>query len=213
MANKYQADKPNILLLEGTNDWHVVVALCECHQLPENFGLWVCDGDAGVLKKLKALLDKREAYTAIGVVLDADAPDLAAKWQGFMEVLKQKGMTCPLDAPDENGTLIPKTDEYPALGLWLMPDNRADGMLEDFCLALASGGAVGFAQACVSSAQAQGHASFKANHHSKAVVHTLLAWQDEPGRPLGQAVAARVLNPDLPLAKRFADWLESLFMQ
>lgn len=41
---------------------------------------------------------------------------------------------------------------------------------------------------CVDAARQQNFASFKKVHHSKAVIHTYLAWQDEPGNPLGQAI-------------------------
>ncbi|MFZ2170123.1 MAG: DUF3226 domain-containing protein, partial [Methylococcaceae bacterium] len=72
--------------------------------------------------------------------------------------------------------------------------------------------AIDFAQECVSEAQEKGHAFFIPNHHSKAVVHTYLAWQHEPGRPLGQAITAKVLDPSHSLAKNFADWLKRLFV-
>jgi len=38
--------------------------------------------------------------------------------------------------------------------------------------------------------------TFIPNHKSKAVIHTYLAWQNEPGMPLGQAITARALNPE-----------------
>jgi hypothetical protein len=43
----------------------------------------------------------------------------------------------------------------------------------------------------------------------KARIHTWLAWQDEPGKPLGQAISAHgTLTPDLPAANVFAGWLD-----
>jgi len=210
MSEKFKSDASKILLIEGINDWHVINALCEHYVLPENFGLNVCGSDDLVFKKLRALLNT-ENKEAIGVVLDADNPNFAAKWHKFQAVLDKAGIQCD-GKPNVTGTIIPATDVYPRIGLWLMPDNRVDGMLEDFCMTMAESSAIGFSQECVSAAQEKGHASFVANHHSKAIVHTYLAWQDEPGRPLGQAITAKVLDPKHPLAQTFAGWLKRLFV-
>ena len=37
------------------------------------------------------------------------------------------------------------------------------------------------------------------------------AWQDEPGRPLGQAITKQALRPHTDIAVRFTDWLTRLF--
>ena len=42
-------------------------------------------------------------------------------------------------------------------------------------------------------------------------MHTWLAWQSEPGKPYGQAISAKYLNTDLPMAKTFANWLRRTF--
>jgi hypothetical protein len=38
-----------ILLVEGINDCHVVMALCKAHDVPQTFGLYECGNDDGVL--------------------------------------------------------------------------------------------------------------------------------------------------------------------
>jgi AAA15 family ATPase/GTPase len=45
----------------------------------------------------------------------------------------------------------------------------------------------------------------------KGRIYTYLAWQKEPGKPLGQAITARYLDAAQPKAKEFADWLLLLF--
>ncbi|HEY8095547.1 MAG TPA: DUF3226 domain-containing protein [Methylobacter sp.] len=209
MSEKFKSDATKILLAEGDNDCHVIAALCKNHAVPQNFGLNACGSDDLVFKTLGALLNT-ENKRAIGVVLDADNPNFVAKWHKFQAMLNKANIHCG-GKPDPIGTIIPANDDHPRIGLWLMPDNSVDGMLEDFCLTMAESTAIDFAQDCVSTAQEKGHASFIANHHSKAVVHTYLAWQDEPGRPLGQAITAKVLDPKHPLAEAFADWLKRLF--
>lgn len=210
MTERLKSDAAKILLVEGANDWHVINALCKHYAVPENFGINTCGSDDLVFKKLGALLNT-ENKQVIGVVLDADNPNFAVKWDKFQATLNKTNIYCD-NKPNPTGTIIPAIDDHPRVGLWLMPDNRVDGMLEDFCLTMAESTSINFAQDCVSTAKEKGHASFIANHHSKAVVHTYLAWQDEPGRPLGQAITAKVLDPKHRLAETFANWLKELFV-
>ncbi|MCC5649013.1 hypothetical protein LC609_04000 [Nostoc sp. XA013] len=53
--------------------------------------------------------------------------------------------------------------------------------------------------------------TFKPLDISKAVIHTYLAWQDEPDRPMGQAITKQALRPNTDIAIRFTDWLIRLF--
>jgi hypothetical protein len=46
---------------------------------------------------------------------------------------------------------------------------------------------------------------------SKANIHTWLAWQEEPGKPMGQAITAKYLNPKSKQAELFVNWLRALF--
>jgi hypothetical protein len=51
----------------------------------------------------------------------------------------------------------------------------------------------------------------KANWEAKARLHTWLAWQEEPGKPIGQAITKRFLDPEATEAQAFLDWLRRLF--
>jgi hypothetical protein len=94
-----------------------------------------------------------------------------------------------------------------------MPNNRPDGMLEDFCSEMINVEANATVEQCPTIAETSGHTSFKSVHRSKAFVHTYLAWQDKPGRPLGQAITAQTLRNDTATAKAFVKWLTELFHQ
>ena len=52
---------------------------------------------------------------------------------------------------------------------------------------------------------------YKPVHRSKAKIHTYLAWQDVPGRPMGQAITTNILNANSELAVKFVKWLKKLF--
>ena len=200
----------NVLLVEGNTDCHVVLALCQAHKVPETFGLYGCENDAKVLSRLNALISSPDPPKVIGVMIDADQPSLEGRWAGIRSKLNQYHYSIP-DVPDAAGTILESTADEPRIGFWLMPDNHRSGMLEDFCVEMAEQNALAFARECVEGAKQRGLSSFKDVHLSKAIIHNYLAWQDEPGRPLGQAITMQALKPHTPNAVRFVEWLNRLF--
>ncbi|MEZ2230397.1 DUF3226 domain-containing protein [Microcoleus sp.] len=42
-------DTDRVLLVEGDNDCHVVMALCKAHNVPETFGIYQCGSDSGII--------------------------------------------------------------------------------------------------------------------------------------------------------------------
>ena len=209
---KYKGQK--ILLVEGKNDCHVILALCKAHKVPETFGIFKCGSDEKVLKQLNARISQPEPPTTIGVVLDVDDMSIDRRWQSFKSKLKDYPYIIPVQ-PNEEGTIIDEIEgepKYPKLGIWLMPNNKNTGMLEDFCHSLVEPDSLEFAEKCVDNAKEKGITTFKDNHKSKAVIHTYLAWQDEPGNPLGTAITAKALQADKPIAKKFTQWLTNLFV-
>lgn len=208
---RFKHEGPKILLTEGANDCHVILALCKHYNIPETFGLYECGSDNLALKRLTGLLATPDKIDTIGIVIDADNPNLVAKWQAVKDRLQKRGVTSIPEEPEASGTIIPADNEYPKVGIWLMPDNQLDGMLEDFCSQIAPDAGVNFAEKCVNDAKENNLTTFIEAHKTKAVIHTFLAWQNEPGMPLGQAITARTLNPDSALAETFVVWLTKLF--
>ena len=51
-------DTDKVLLVEGDTDCHVVMALCEAHNVPETFGIYECNGFEGVIKRLNGLISQ-----------------------------------------------------------------------------------------------------------------------------------------------------------
>ena len=204
----YKHEGPRVLLVEEKDDCHVVWALCNAYRVPETFGVYVCEGDVILLSRLRALIQQPESET-IGVVLDADEK-VESRWQSIRDKLQHYPYRLP-DVPDPGGTIVEAVEDLPRLGFWLMPNNVDPGMLEDFCRQLAPDDAIAFAEDCVTQAREKSFATFRDAHRSKAVVHTYLAWQDEPGKPLGQSITARVLQPKTAIAATFADWLRALY--
>lgn len=213
MSNRDDICKQNtdkVLLVEGINDCHVVMALCKAHDIPEGFGIYQCGQDKKVLQRLNALIVRPDPPKVIGVMLDADNPSLFGRWDSIRGKLSHYTYEFP-KVPDASGTIVKGTSDEPELGFWLMPNNQVSGMLEDFCAELAEPSSLSFARDCVAQALERKVTTFKEVHYSKAVIHTYLAWQDEPGSPLGRAITKQSLRPHTEVALAFKDWLTRLF--
>lgn len=202
------------LLVEGNDDQHVIWALCEKHNVPETFDVIDCESVENVLKSLEVRLRLADNNSRIGVVMDADT-SLKSRWDSFVSILKHTGKyDCDaLNLPQDGLVLEPTDKTYPKVGIWLMPDNNQNGMLEDFMMALAKpdDALMKKSEEVLTDLETKGIQKYKPVHRSKAKIHTYLAWQDVPGRPMGQAIIANILNSDSDMAVKFADWLKELF--
>ena len=201
-----------VLMVEGPDDEHVVKHICGEHQLGKIETIHPYGGKASLLESLGTRL-KESDVVALGILLDADT-DLFACWQSVADRLKQAGYTGIPALPSPDGTIIaaPPHSLLPRVGIWLMPDNQANGILENFLRFLVPEGDSLFAHVeyAIESIPPK-QCRFSELKKPKAMIHTWLAWQEEPGKPYGQAISARYLDPHLPAADIFATWLQRTF--
>ncbi len=202
-------ERDSLLIVEGKNDCHIIMALCKAHKVPQTFDIFDSGSNDKAMKKFSALILAADKKKVLGLVLDAD-DNLKGRWQSLKDKLEKQGIKLPA-TPDKDGTIIPASNLQPTLGFWLMPDNQKHGMIEDFCCEIAETTSLEYAQECVNKAKDKKLSSFKDRHQKKAEIHTYLAWQDEPGMPIGQAITAKILDAKHPLAQDFSDWLKALF--
>lgn len=208
---------PRKLLVEGDTDKRVMPFLLEANGVVwEAAGQPVvhiesCDGVEEMLKP-GAIEGELAAsgLEALGAVVDANG-DSHRQWDRIRRRCGEHFSSLPAEIPREG--LQVAASIGPRFGVWIMPDNRSSGMLEDFLVQLIpseSRRLFSLAQQCVEEAAQRG-AAFKPAHATKANVHTWLAWQDEPGKSLHQAVHHRVLDPKTAESKPFVRWFRSLF--
>lgn len=200
-----------ILLVEGTDDRHVIMHLCGNRGLPE-LEIRQYGGVSKLLPNLPVQL-KASDVDVLGVVLDADT-DLNARWDSLKNLLAQVGYTGLPYKPISTGTIIdaPADALLPKVGIWIMPNNTTTGNLEDFLRFLVPSESKLFAHVQNSVAGIpEEERRFHKNMKSKAVIHTWLAWQEEPGKPLGTAITARYLDHEVPQVDDFVVWLRDLF--
>jgi hypothetical protein len=203
----------NRLIFEGTDDRHVVMNLLCSHAaggepLTDRFTPKVKDGVENLLNTLNEEL-KATDLGVLGVVLDADA-NLVWQWARVTRVLEAHGCHGIPPSPDTAGTIV-VTKDGKKIGIWVMPDNRHSGVLEDFVgsLIAESDDLWGKAKADVNSIPAAKR-RFKESYLSKAQVHTWLAWQEEPGTRMGQTFKKKYLDPGHPQVMAFVDWIKRL---
>lgn len=198
-----------VLLVEGINDLHVFCNLFERHEIPETFRVKNKEGITKLLDELDVELLASD-LKSLGVVVDADT-HIEGRWQSLLHHLENCGYQDLPTAPDANGTLIVQAG-LPKIGIWLMPDNRLGGTLEDFIAYLIPAGdnLWDYAKQVVAAIEPDKRL-FK-SHVAKANIHTWLAWQEQPGTPMGSAIKAQYLDSDAVHVVAFVNWIKKLFL-
>jgi Protein of unknown function (DUF3226) len=202
---------PRLLLVEGPEDREVMYHLFNRFGIPR--GVIDVEPEEGV-ETLISNLDRwlrRSELQQLGVVVDADV-DVAARWDAIRGRLGSLGYRAFRRRLPAGGAIAQHGDE-PTVGIWIMPDNSSMGMLEHFLSALVPVARAGlWKQACDAvSATPEGERLFIPEHLIKAQLHTFLAWQNEPGRPLGLSITKGFLDASAPAADHLRNWLRRLF--
>lgn len=208
---------PKILLVEGNQEIRVIPELMKRNGIPwerNNEPVYI-DGNKGyqyLVKpgRIKPIL-KASELLALGIIIDADDNPLG-RWQSIRNAVLESIPDIPKVLPEEG--LIHTTLEGIKFGIWIMPDNKIQGMLETFLTYIRSINDEelwNFAQEVTQDARSKG-AAFKDSHLDKANIHTWLAWQNPPGLQLHQAVMKKhILNPQHPNAQKFVAWFKDLY--
>ncbi|GAB4007934.1 hypothetical protein GCM10028808_12850 [Spirosoma migulaei] len=204
---------PFKLLVEGQDDMYVAASIRDKHQLADNFEIINCHGVEKMPDQIVARIKlKRSTINAIGIVIDADQ-DLNARWNSIRDLLRKEGYTVP-PSPAKEGTVIEGINRNPTIGIWLMPDNETEpGMLEHFVESLIPDNDSLHPKVIqiLAEIEHEGLNRYTLIHHKKALIHSWLAWQEEPGKPMGTAITATYLDHNADLCLRFVNWLNLLF--
>ena len=204
--------------MEGETDKRVIPYLMEAHGVtwpnePSEYPVFI-EAYGGVDEILKPGVVEGEirasGLEALGVVVDADE-DAAARWEELRA-------SCPSEFAELPEQIPPAGLEVahsggPRFGIWIMPNNRFAGMLEDLLVQLIpddSRDLYAFAQTCTRDSR-RGGARYRAVHERKAQLHTWLAWQDPPGLQFHDALQGLALDPTRPESRPFVKWFRDLF--
>lgn len=197
------------LLVEGNDDFHIISHICEKYNIKQNFRIIDCEGIETLLKSISTRLKMSDIQT-IGIVVDADT-DIQDRREQIKGIFQNKNYLIQ-NMSNENGIIIEQFD-MPKIGIWIMPDNMSNGMIEDFIKILIpqNDNLLPIAENILNEIENKQINQYKLIHKSKALIHTWLAWQEEPGTPMGLAITKSYLTTNKELCLKFVKWLELLF--
>lgn len=205
---------PNVLLVEGSTDREFIYQLSNRAAIPRGtFDIPKEDERSGVDALVASLQGELVAsgLKRLGIVIDADE-NLIGRWTSVRDRLRTLDYTSFPALPTTEGVIHREPGKSVVIGVWLMPDNATPGVLEDFAAGLVHAGDELWARAADVVAQIPAsQRRFKSAYESKARMHTWLAWQEEPGTPLGLALKRQYLSADARPAAQFIAWLKRLF--
>lgn len=220
------------LYVEGKNDFHVIKNLLAKYGITskpmppkanrrvsgpiyiDGFGdedNYAGQGIESLKVAFKSTLNTDYRLATIGIVVDANS-DPNARWTSIRNIAQNAGQCDFPVTPAQLGhitTLVRTTKPTVRMGVWMMPDNKREGMLEHFVSDMIPSDNFLWqkAQADVA-AIPEAERLFPPVHTHKAEIHTWLAWQETPGRPLG---IGGYFDHQSLLAGNFVDWIKKLF--
>lgn len=206
------AIRKKVLLVEGINDKHVINNLLKAHDLENLITIRDKEGISNILATLKTEVDANQDF--LGIVVDANS-SLDSRWQSLSDKLKDKeiGYSNVAENPVKDGLILDSQGFLPKFGVWVMPNNELVGKIENFIRLLVAEERENLWQIvekAVSEIPSE-EKLFAEKDIIKAQVHTFLAWQDEPGRPMGESITRRYFQIDAPEALNFVEWIRNLF--
>ena len=166
-----------------------------------------------LLEAFPVQLKASQEGDVVGIVVDADER-IDARWRSVHDIFVSAGYENVPEEPFPDGTILdaPWGTLLPRAGVWLMPDNRTNGILEDFLSFLVPLPSPLFEQVKESvAAIPDSDRLFRPRAEPKAIIHTWLAWQKEPGMPLGAAISAKFLDASVTQVDVLVEWLTRLF--
>lgn len=182
-----------------------------------------------VLPELLELLHDIEdgQIKKLAVVADADHTGISGgfseRWKQLTDPIKEEAGYIISSPPDHayEGSLFEHPDGLPKVGLWIMPDHKNDGMLEDLVKQTVCDGQqpdlLNKAEKCLQELpvklfepQGQSH------RRAKATVYTWLAWQEKPGQNLISTIdiekpEQNLINLQSNEIMGFKNWLNRVF--
>lgn len=195
----------HVLLVEGPDDKHVVRHL---HARSGSTTVF-CILDKGNVDEVLASIGpelKAPGRQAVGIIVDANS-DVTGRWNAVTSHLSKAGVQSPR-TPADAGTIIPGT---PRVGVWLMPDNKSQGELEDFVVQMIpQEDPVWPLSKRYIDGIPEGHRKFTEKKSLRAQLYGWLAAREEP-RLMGVSIRARDLDVNGVLSRTFAAWLTRLF--
>jgi len=180
----------------------------------ENGGKDDNGGDTKLLESIPARLVTSD-LECLAVVIDSDDKGPQARWDGIRQRLVNEGYEDLPKHPNPRGTILDlpsRRGRTPLrFGVWIMPDNRSKGIIEDFVVQMIPDDDDMLPQVDdFLESIPEKQRRFHLKHRSKARIHSWLAVQDGPGKPMGQAIGTKkYLDTDRAAVDSFLKWINN----
>ncbi len=197
------------LLVEGNDDQHVIWALCEKFKVPESFDVIDCEGIDKLTEQIPVRF-KQSGIDTLGFIIDADS-EIKNRWDSMKGFLSAQGFSVPDQLPSTG--LVIRNESNLKVGVWIMPNNNLNGMLEDFISFLVpkDDKLLPIVNSTLNEIEKKNLNNYASIHKSKAVIHSWLSWQEDPGTPMGLGITKRYLTTNEATCSLLVTWLQELF--
>lgn len=207
----------SLILVEGKSEKTVLPELCKICNIDIKFNIKPENSLSELKKALKTFLKSTNTFRKIWVIIDAD-DNFEGAWQSIKDILLRSGkytFDSHIQMPEDGFIIDPIDPDDLTIGVWIMPNNKDIGMLEDFMMKIIpeNDELLPIAHDIVKQLdkdRGKYPGIFKTVHESKAKIHTWLAWHDAPGESLSVAVQKRLFATDKELCSRFIKWVNSI---
>lgn len=217
------ANDKNILMVEGEADRSFFEELCNKNGLnsiltvapPKSLG-GTHNTKQGVLQLLPTYLNQLAdgQRERLGIVIDADQ---AVHGSGYLKTLQsvsdilQEFDFSAVPSQIGGGLTFKHNDGLADFGLWIMPNNSDEGILENWINQCIHPDQASLFSHATTTVAALPDPLFKPIRKPKAEIATWLAWQDKPGEGLYYCIQGGLLNTSAPLHTGLVDWLKGIF--
>ena len=209
--------KKSLVIVEGKSEFSVLPKLCEKHGLSVNFEIKSEKSISQLKQAIPVYLKNTQLYRRLWIIADADkcADNVWTAIKNLLLKSSKYNFRTNMPLPAGGAVIKPIDPEDITVGVWIMPDNAAPGMLEDFILGCIrpTDTLIGKAIDAVNELDSERHKHpniFRPTHKSKACVHTWLAWNHKPGESLATAIEKGLLDLNNPTCQKFIQWLAGL---
>lgn len=209
LAHEFTKARPFLLLVEGEDEWHLLIRLLEPVMGITTIDVRAYDGVGKLGATLKSLHEVASGFHHIRTLAiwrdaETDAKTATACVQG---ALRDAGFA----VPDNPGEFVQGS---PQVGFFILPGDDQPGSLEDICLqAVAEDPTMPCVETFLECVKVKAGESEQVCLHpndGKTRLHAYLASRREPGLKVGEAAKAQYLNLDHPAWERIKGFLREL---
>lgn len=215
-------DKKRILIVEGQGDKVFFEKLFD--KIGFNIGVKIHspkdynfdkDGKKRAITLLETLIKQLidGSISHLGIVLDADFVSDHWGFEVTFEKIKKLLKKSEYGDPEIkfSGLAFPHLNGLGSIGLWIMPDNSSEGMLEDWIKQSVQDSEKSLLGHAIDTTKKLFNKKFKPIHNSKAEVATWMAWQKRPGCGFDQTIDDSLINLQSKNMIQLVNWIKYIY--